>query len=403
MTPIGRLVLDRNPDNFFAEVEQVAFHTGHVVPGIDFTNDPLLQGRLFSYTDTQLIRLGGPSFHEIPINRPISPLHNNQRDGFMRQAINRGQTAYDPNTLGGGAPRQATVAEGGFTSYAERIDAAKVRARSPSFTDHFSQAAMFFHSQSEIEQRHVINALRFELGKCVNPSVRERVLFMLSQIDGGLAGDVAAGLGMDVPKKIDGYLNENYGADADPKAVQPKRFSGEPHDSPPLSIMRSAKPGMQTAKVAILLADGFEEAALKTISQAIVAAGGLAKIIAPHGGVVVGDKGAELSVDFSLPTVCSVLFDAVYVAGGQGCVETLNAETRAIEFVEEAHKHCKAIAATGTAVDFLNSTRVAASIEASDHAIVVGDGSAKQIAAAFVEAISQHRNWDRELQTLPNG
>lgn len=403
VTPIGRLVLDRNPDNFFAEVEQVAFHTGHVVPGIDFTNDPLLQGRLFSYTDTQLIRLGGPNFHEISINRPISPLHNNQRDGFMRQAINRGQTAYDPNTLGGGAPRQATVSEGGFTSYAERIDAAKVRARSPSFTDHFSQAAMFFHSQSEIEQRHIINALRFELGKCVNPSVRERVLFMLSQIDGGLAGDVAAGLGMEVPKKIDGYLNENYGADADPKAVQPKRFSGEPHDSPPLSIMRSAKPGMQTAKVAILLADGFEEAALKTISQAIVAAGGLAKIIAPHGGVVVGDKGGGLSVDFSLPTVCSVLFDAVYVAGGQGCVETLNAETRAIEFVEEAHKHCKAIAATGTAVDFLNSTRVAASIEASDHAIVVGDGSAKQIAAAFVEAISQHRNWDREPQTLPNG
>ena len=168
VTPIGRLVLDRNPDNFFAEVEQVAFHTGHVVPGIDFTNDPLLQGRLFSYTDTQLIRLGGPNFHEIPINRPISPLHNNQRDGFMRQMINRGKTSYDPNTLGGGDPHQATVAEGGFASFAERIDAAKIRARSPSFTDHFTQAAMFFHSQAEIEQRHIVNALRFELGKCTS-------------------------------------------------------------------------------------------------------------------------------------------------------------------------------------------------------------------------------------------
>jgi catalase len=179
VTPIGRLILDRNPDNFFAEVEQVAFHTGHVVPGIDFTNDPLLQGRLFSYTDTQLIRLGGPNFHEIPINRPISPLHNNQRDGFMRQTINRGQTSYDPNALGGGDPRQATMAEGGFASFAERIDAAKIRARSRSFTDHFTQAAMFFHSQAEIEQRHIINALRFELGKCASQAVRERMLFML--------------------------------------------------------------------------------------------------------------------------------------------------------------------------------------------------------------------------------
>ncbi len=403
VTPIGRLVLDRNPDNFFAEVEQAAFHTGHVVPGIDFTNDPLLQGRLFSYTDTQLIRLGGPNFHEIPINRPISPLHNNQRDGFMRQMINRGETSYDPNTLGGGSPRQAKIAEGGFASYAERIDAAKIRARSPSFSDHFTQAAMFFHSQSEIEQRHIINALRFELGKCANPAVRERVLFLLSQIDGEFAGQVAEGLGLEVPRKIEGYLNQNFGADADPKTVQPKKFTGQPHDSPPLSIVRSAKIGMQTAKVAVLLADGFDEAAVKAISQAVVTAGGQAKIIAPHGGVVVGDKGGESPVDFSLPTVCSVLFDAVYVAGGQECVAALMADTRAIEFVEEAHKHCKAIAATGEAVEFLNSTRVATSIEADDPAIVTGDRPAKQVAAAFVEAISQHRNWEREPKTLPNG
>lgn len=403
VTPIGRMVLNRNPDNFFAEVEQSAFHTGHVVPGIDFTNDPLLQGRLFSYTDTQLIRLGGPNFHEIPINRPISPLHNNQRDGFMRQTINRGETSYDPNTLGGGAPRQAKIAEGGFASYAERIDAAKIRARSPSFSDHFTQAAMFFHSQSEIEQRHIVNALRFELGKCANPAVRERVLFLLSQIDGGLAGQVAEGLGLEVPKKIEGYLNQNFGADADPKAVQPKKFTGKPHDSPPLSIVRSAKAGMKTAKVAVLLAEGFEEAAVKTISQAVLTAGGQAKIIAPHGGVVVGDNGGELPVDFSLPTVCSVLFDAVFVAGGQECVESLMADTRAIEFVEEAHKHCKAIAATGEAAEFLNSTRVATSIEANDSAIVTGDRPAKQVAAAFVEAISQHRNWEREPKTLPNG
>jgi catalase len=403
VTPIGRLVLDRNPDNFFAEVEQVAFHVGHVVSGIDFTNDPLLQGRLFSYTDTQLIRLGGPNFHEIPINRPISPLHNNQRDGFMRQMINRGRTSYDPNTLGNGDPHQAKIADGGFASFSERIDAVKIRGRSKSFTDHFSQAAMFFHSQSEIEQRHIVNALRFELGKCESPSVRERMLYFLSQINDGLAADVAAGLGLKVPKKIEGYLNANVGADDDPQSLQPKKFTGEPVDSAPLSIVRSAKPGMKTAKVAVLLADGFDEAGVLAIQRAVKAAGGQTKIIAPHGGVVSSSDGEDLPVDFSLPTVASVLFDAVYVAGGEQCIETLAAEPRAIEFVEEACKHCKALAATGEAVDFLQQTRVAKAIEDQDPAVVIGKEASQKVASAFVKAISQHRNWDRELKILKNG
>ncbi|WP_254509231.1 catalase [Anatilimnocola floriformis] len=403
VTPIGKLVLDRNPYNFFAEVEQVAFHTGHVVSGIDFTNDPLLQGRLFSYTDTQLIRLGGPNFHEIPINRPISPLHNNQRDGFMRQMINRGVTSYDPNTLAAGNPRQAKIAEGGFASYQERIGAAKIRARSPSFNDHFSQAAMFFHSQTTVEQRHMINALRFELGKCAHQSVRERVLYLLSQIDDGLAAAVAEGLGIKVPKRLDDHLNQNYGANADPKSVQPKKFTGKPIDSPALSIHRMVKPGMQTAKIAILLADGFDEAGVKAISQAVSAAGGLAKIIAPHGGTVAGDKGTEMAVDFSLPTVCSVLFDAVYVAGGEKCVRTIESNPRVQEFIEEAHKHCKAIAADDAAHEFLKSTRVRLSIEAGDPAVIVEAGSPKQVANAFIDAISKYRNWKREELTLTHG
>ncbi|MDB5340246.1 MAG: katE [Planctomycetaceae bacterium] len=402
--PIGRLVLDRNPENFFAEVEQVAFHVGHVVPGIDFTNDPLLQGRLFSYTDTQLIRLGGPNFHEIPINRPIAPVHNNQRDGFMRQMINRGKTAYDPNSVGGNDPHQAKVAEGGFASFMERIDSSKIRARSKSFSDHFSQAAMFFRSQTGIEQQHIVNALRFELGKCETPAIRERMLYLLSQIDMGLANDVAAGLGAKVPKKIDGYLNANVGADADPKEVQPSKFAGEAMDSAPLSIIRSAKPGMATAKIAILLADGFYEAAVEAVSKAVLAAGGQVKIVATHAGTVAGDHGGELAVDFSLPTVASVLFDAVYVAGGKACVQTLSAEPRATEFVEEAFKHCKAIAATGAAVEFLESTRVATGIAESDPAVPVGeDDEAAKVSKKFVEAISQHRNWDRELVTRKNG
>ncbi len=177
---VGRMSLNRNPDNFFAETEQVAFHPGHVVPGIDFSNDPLLQGRLLSYTDTQLIRLGGPNFHEIPINRPVAPIHNNQRDGYMRQMINPGQSSYNPNSTGGGDPRQAKAAEGGFVSYHERIDAHKIRTRSKSFMDHFSQPAMFYNSQTETEKNHIVDAFRFELGMVKQVEIRERLV-------GGLA------------------------------------------------------------------------------------------------------------------------------------------------------------------------------------------------------------------------
>ena len=405
VTRIGRLVLNKNPENFFAETEQVAFHVGHVVPGIDFSNDPLLQGRLFSYTDTQLIRLGGPNFHEIPINRPVCPFHNNQRDGFMRQTINRGKTAHDPNTMSGGFPHQVKAAEGGFVSFAERIDAAKIRARSKSFTDHFTQAAMFYSSQSLIEQRHIVNALRFELGKCEQESIRERMLYFLSQIDGGLAAEVAAGLGKKVPKKIDGYLNRNVGADTDPKGLQPKKFTGTPHDSPALSIVRSAKPGMATAKIAVLVADGFDEQGVAELEKAITGAGGMAKIVAPHGGTVSGGNGGERKVDYALPTVASVLFDAVAVAGGKPSVKALESNPRAIEFVEEACKHCRAIVALGDAGHFLEQTKVKAALsDPEDKGIIKADDkSAKKAAAAFVQAVSQHRTWNREMKTLPQG
>src|SRR5687768_72775 len=222
---IGKLTLNRNPDNFFAETEQVAFHTGHVVPGIDFTNDPLLQGRLFSYLDTQLLRLGGPNFHEIPINRPVAPVHNNQRDGFMRQTINRGQTSYEPNSLKGGCPFQAGADMSGFTSFAERIDSEKIRARSASFFDHFSQATLFFNSQSEPEKGHIIRALRFELGKVETPGIRERMLFLLAEVDKGLANSVAEGLGLTVPAKLDKPMNMSFPADGDPKKFQPKHVT----------------------------------------------------------------------------------------------------------------------------------------------------------------------------------
>src|SRR3984893_1835045 len=253
---IGKMTLNRNPDNFFAETEQVAFHVGNIVPGIDFTNDPLMQGRLFSYTDTQLIRLGGPNFHEIPINRPIVPVHNNQRDGHMRQEINTGKTSYHPNSLGGGCPFQAGRREGGFVSYAEKIDARKVRARGDKFFDHFSQATLFWNSQSDPEKAHIVQALRFELGKVDSVAIRERMLDMVAQVDKTLAGRVAEGLGLPVPKKLDGPLNMSVPADGDVKQFQPKPVSHAIGASPALSMANTVKNGIRTRKIAILAADG---------------------------------------------------------------------------------------------------------------------------------------------------
>ena len=397
---IGKLTLNRNPDNFFAETEQVAFHIGHVVPGIDFTNDPLLQGRLFSYTDTQLIRLGGPNFHEIPINRPLAPVHNNQRDGLMRQTINRGRQSYQPNTVGGGCPFQAGAAAGGFTTYAEKIDGQKVRARSESFFDHFSQATLFYNSQSEPEQEHIIKALRFELGKVETPAIRERMVYILSQIDGTLATRVAEGLGIAVPKKIEGPLNMNIPADGDPKKFQPKRVNKEVGTSPALSMENTVKDTIKTRKVAVLAADGFDDAALKAVKKALTDAGAQAKIVAPRLGTLKGAGGGEVKIDFSFLTAASVLFDAVYVPGGEKSVAALKLEPDAIHFVNEAYKHCKALAATGAGVDLLRASYVGAGEEKgaqADEAVMTGgDGQARKVAADFIKAIARHRNWARE-------
>jgi catalase len=403
---IGKLTLNRNPDNFFAETEQVAFHIGNVVPGIDFTNDPLLQGRLFSYTDTQLIRLGGPNFHEIPINRPVAPIHNNQRDGFMRQTINRGRQSYQPNTLGGGCPFQAGAAAGGFTTYAERIDGRKVRARSESFFDHFSQATLFYNSQSEPEKEHIIRALRFELGKVETPAIRERMVYVLSQVDKTLASRVAEGLGIEVPKKIEGPLNMNVPADGNPKQFQPKRAGKEVGTSPALSMENTVKDSVKTRKVAVLVADGFDDAALKVMKKALTDAGAQTKIVAPRLGSLKGAGGEEVKIDFSFLTAASVLFDAVYVPGGEQSVAALKLEPDAIHFVNEAYKHCKAVAATGAGVELLRASYVGVGSgrdgadvpeSSADEAVVTGgDGQARKVAADFIKAVANHRNWARE-------
>jgi len=399
---IGKMTLNRNPDNFFAETEQVAFHVGHVVPGIDFTNDPLLQGRLFSYTDTQLIRLGGPNFHEIPINRPVVPVHNNQRDGYMRQTINRGKTSYGPNGLAANDPQQVKAADGGFVSYNERIDARKIRARSRSFFDHFSQARLFFNSQSDPEQNHIIDALSFELGKVKAVEIRERMLAVLAQIDKGLAGAVAFALGLHVPDIALESLNSSIPADGDPADYASLNPEGSLAASAALSMAGTIKDTIKTRKVAILAADGVDGASLSTVKDTLVAAGAVVHIISPKLGKIISQEDQEIVPDESFLTAASVLYDAVYVPGGTNSVATLEAEANAIHFLNEAFKHCKAIAADEQALQVLESTYFYKKLPAeySKETVlregVLVLGQADELSSTFKEMIALHRFWERE-------
>ena len=394
---IGKMILNRNPDNFFAETEQVAFHPGHVVSGIDFSNDPLLQGRLFSYTDTQLIRLGGPNFHEIPINRPIVPIHNNQRDGYMRQAINIGQSSYHPNTIGNGYPVQAKATEGGFVSYNEKIDARKVRARSKSFFDHFSQATLFFNSQSEAEKNHIIDAFRFELGKVEKAAIRERVVGMLTKVDKTLASKVAEGLGISVPKPESNF-NQHIPADGNPDEFKSIDITPDLKVSEALSMAKTVKDTIKTRKIAILAGDGVDEGSLSVMQQDLETAGALTKIIASHLGFITALNGKQIKVDHSFLTASSVLFDAVYVPDGAKSASSLKTEPDAVHFINEAFKHCKAIAANGAGAEFLGITAIGTdgkvNINSSEKGVLINRN-----ANEFKNAIAQHRFWEREKKS----
>lgn len=398
---IGKLTLNRNPDNFFAETEQVAFHVGHIVPGIDFTNDPLLQGRLFSYTDTQLIRLGGPNFHEIPINRPVVPVHNNQRDGSMRQQINKGKTSYNPNSIGGGCPFQAGMADGGFTSHTERIDAKKVRERSRSFFDHFSQASLFFNSQSEPEKNHIVDAFSFELGKVEIKEIRERMLGILSLVDKGLAGQVALNLGLHVPEP-EKPINKSVPADGKQEDYEPVVMKSSLESSAALSMAGTIKDSIKTRKIAILVADGVDYESVIAMQDALMDKGAVVEIIAPRLGTVNGEKESIIPVNQSFLTAASVLFDAVYVPGGTNSVATLEKDPDAIHFLNEAYKHCKAIAADSDAKQVLEATYFSKKVpdESSDDTVmedgIVIGGKIQLLSRQFIAAISLHRFWDRE-------
>ena len=389
---VGKMTLNRNPDNFFAETEQVAFHPGHIVPGIDFTNDPLLQGRLFSYTDTQLSRLGSPNFHEIPINRPISPVHNNQRDGHMRQTINTSRTSYEPNSISGNHPVQATVEEGGFSSHQERVDARKIRDRSESFFDHFSQASLFFNSQSEPEKNHLVDALRFELGKVERIEIRERMVGILTQIDDVLAKRVADGLGLEVPAEPARPLNHGVPANGDQEKYESKTIKPSLESSAALSMANTVKDTVKSRIIAVLATDGVNAAHLNATKKALLAGGAQAKIIATHNGFIKDDKGAAVKVDFTFLTSASVLFDAVYIPGGAPSVNALLAEADAVHFVTEAFKHCKAIAADKEGELLVKAALPPAGKKGDTPAGVL----INQAPEAFITAIAGHRFWERE-------
>jgi catalase len=383
VTPVGKMVLDRNPDNFFAETEQVAFCTAHIVPGIDFTNDPLLQGRIHSYVDTQISRLGGPNFHEIPINSPVANVQNNQRDGMHRQAINRGRANYEPNSIGGGCPFQAGMQ--GFTSFPQRIAEDKVRGKAELFADHYSQARLFWKSQTPVEQEHIIGGYRFELTRVTIPAIRTRTVALLANIDARLAAEVAAGLGIEVPPPLP------LASDL-PIPDYPA--------SPSLSLLhRPGETGVRTRKVAILVAAGVDAALVRSVYGALLAEGAVPRLVGSRLGSVAGNEDAGLDVEITLETSPSVLYDAVIVPGGEQAVATLSGDAHALDFVRQQYRHCKPILAFDAGAGLLDLADVPPTLPdgATDPAVIrAAAKGAKAALSAFVDALAAHRAFARE-------
>ncbi|RZT31374.1 catalase [Cupriavidus agavae] len=377
---IGRMVLNRNPDNFFAETEQVAFHPGHILPGMDFTNDPLLHARLFSYIDTQITRLGGPNFHELPINRPLCPVHNNQRDGFMRQTIVQGKESYQPNSVSGGCPFLAGDADAyrHFPAPAED-GAVKNRIRAHTFADHFSQANLFWRSQSDVEKKQIIDAYTFELSKVFSPDIRARVVGQIVHIAPELAQGVADNLGIAVepvgqPKPIDDY--------------------GVPR-SPALSLDAQPKGDITGRNIAVLVNDGVDDKAVASLQALGTAARANIKIVGPRAMGVTTAGGAMLPVDHALASVGSVLFDAVYVPDNP--TPPAEPDPNALLFIAESYKHYKAVGAGGTGAALVAeaASRVGLPGGFAGPGLVMAPAEDQAKHQEFLDAVGQHRWWQR--------
>ena len=356
-----------------------------MVPGFDFSNDPLLAGRIHSYFDTQISRLGGPNFHEIPINSPVAEVHNNQRDGMHRQAIARGRVAYEPNSLGGGCPFQHGSARG-FTSFPQPIADDKVRGKPEKFADHYTQATLFFNSQSPVEKAHIVRAFRFELSKVQTPAIRERVLAQLANVDADLVSQVAAALGMNVPPAL-------------PLVIDPEE--PEVTVSPTLSLFaRPGDGGIAGRKIAILIANGVDGEGAMAVHKALAAAGAVPRLVAVNLAPVKSTSGDALDPDATFENMPSVLFDAAVIADGEASAAALAAIGPPPEFIKDTFRHCKAILALGAGRKLLEKAGIP--MDADDAALfVVPRGKGGASVKDFIAAVGKHRNWDRFMDPPP--
>jgi catalase len=367
---VGKLTLNRNPTSYFAETEQVAFHTGNLVPGIEVTNDPLMQARLFSYLDTQLTRLGGPNFTQLPINRPHCPVNDMLRDGMHQSAVPAGLAPYRPNSIDGGQPLVATADEGGYVQTPRPVEGTVVRSSPVSFDDHFTQPAMFYRSLTPLEQAHIVEAFTFELGKCHDQAIKERELQVLANVDTDLCAQVAAGLGLPAPS-------------GDPAADAPL--------SPALSQIVTEPGPIAGRKIGIIADAGADLAGISKIRKAAGKVGATALVIAPVGGVLGNGANTQI-VERTLLTARSVEFDALVVAGGT----TPSGDLKLTLLLQEAFRHCKVVGAWGDGTAVLE----AAGIAVGDVGVVTGGAVAKPFTDQLVAAVGLHRAWGRAASVM---
>ncbi|TPG14894.1 catalase [Pedococcus bigeumensis] len=373
---VGRLTLDRVVDNDFAETEQVAFGTGNVPPGIDFSDDPLLQGRNFSYLDTQLSRLGTTNFTQLPINAPRCPVAHFQRDGQMQTEVPTGRINYEPNGFGGAERGPRADPSAGFQSYQEPVDGAKVRARSATFADHYSQARQFYISQTPVEQDHIVKAYTFELSKCEIPQVRTRMLAHLLNVHEDLATGVAAGLGMPLPEAA--------------AAAMPTRTDLPPSDA--LSILKKGPGSFAGRKLGVLLTDGSDAAVLQAVREALSEMGAVLETVAPVVGGVTLSDGSVLMADQMIDGAPSVLYDAVLLLPGAKAVPELAARSTAKDFVSDAFAHHKFIGHNAASRSLLEAAGVGDLLDAGCVKVT------RSTATAFVKKCGALRFWERGVQ-----
>lgn len=374
VTPIGKFVLNRNVDNFFAEIEQIAFCPAHIVPGIDFSNDPLLQARLFSYTDTQLSRLGGPNFHQLPINKAVCPFHNNQRDAMHQTTIHRGQAAYQPNSIDNNWPVETAPApqEGGFESYQERIDGKKIRARSDSFSDHFSQARLYYHSLAPHEQKHVVDAYTFELSKVKRKHIREReVQEVLANIDFDLAEQVGNNLGIAVPKP------------------NKKMKSASIEKSAKLSFEAFIPPDIKARKIALLVHDKVNQTSIDAIKQWAKTENAMVHVLTPTPAPVMNQKQSAVASDGMQKAEPSIAYDAIIIVDGDN-YEQAKQDGVTKHYLLEAYKHLKPIVFLADKASLIDDLQLT-----SDEGTLVSKDF-NEIKDTFKDLIRHHRIWSRE-------